>query len=319
MTGARRSQAKTGHSRGVTLKDRAGQSGAQGGLGPLPTPTGSDLWGQVAIIGSAWSQAPRGPAAHSGLGRPAPGGGGAAVTPCARRGCTHPWHVVRQRSQPLPVPPAVAAAVPAPHSRHSGAEPWTASPVPARSGGRRGLTFTGDAIRHDGVAREAGAHGRVPDDPTDLLAGPVVCQESGRVSRSVGSDSSRPHVLQPHQAPLSLGFSRQDYWSALSCPPPGDLPDPGIEPGSPVPQADSYCLPGDHPAQHPQLQPTCRGAGSWGTPVPTLSTRSPLPAQSLLGSGLCHHHPPLPQVPGMPGRRRWGGRRGGCREFPVCR
>ena len=34
------------------------------------------------------------------------------------------------------------------------------------------------------------------------------------------------------QAPLSLGFSRQEYWSGLPCPPPGDLPDPGIEPVS---------------------------------------------------------------------------------------
>ena len=33
-----------------------------------------------------------------------------------------------------------------------------------------------------------------------------------------------------HQAPLSMGFSRQAYWSGLPCPPPGDLPDPGIEP-----------------------------------------------------------------------------------------
>ena len=33
-----------------------------------------------------------------------------------------------------------------------------------------------------------------------------------------------------HQAPLSLGFSRQEYWSGLSCPPPGDPPDPGIKP-----------------------------------------------------------------------------------------
>ena len=33
-----------------------------------------------------------------------------------------------------------------------------------------------------------------------------------------------------HQAPLSLGFSRQEYWSGVLCPPPGDLPDPGIEP-----------------------------------------------------------------------------------------
>ena len=37
-----------------------------------------------------------------------------------------------------------------------------------------------------------------------------------------------------HQAPLSMGFSRQDYWSGSPCPPPGDLPDPGTEPTSPV-------------------------------------------------------------------------------------
>ena len=35
-----------------------------------------------------------------------------------------------------------------------------------------------------------------------------------------------------HQAPLSMGFSRQEYWSGLPCPPPGDLPHPGIEPVS---------------------------------------------------------------------------------------
>ena len=35
-----------------------------------------------------------------------------------------------------------------------------------------------------------------------------------------------------HQAPLSMGFSSQDYWSGLSCPPPGDLSDPGTEPES---------------------------------------------------------------------------------------
>ena len=35
-----------------------------------------------------------------------------------------------------------------------------------------------------------------------------------------------------HQAPLSMGFSRQEHWSELPCPPPGDLPDPGTEPTS---------------------------------------------------------------------------------------
>ncbi|CAI9152054.1 unnamed protein product [Rangifer tarandus platyrhynchus] len=37
-----------------------------------------------------------------------------------------------------------------------------------------------------------------------------------------------------HQAPLSMEFSRQEYWSGLPFPSPGDLPDPGIEPMSPV-------------------------------------------------------------------------------------
>ena len=37
-----------------------------------------------------------------------------------------------------------------------------------------------------------------------------------------------------HQAPLSVRFSRQEYWSGLPCPPPGDLPDSGIEPVSPA-------------------------------------------------------------------------------------
>ena len=80
------------------------------------------------------------------------------------------------------------------------------------------------------------------------------------------SDSLRPHGLQPskhyyngkdirvcvcvwalshvqllvtpwtitHQAPLSMRFPRQEYWSQLPFPTPGDLPDPGIEPGSPA-------------------------------------------------------------------------------------
>ena len=42
-----------------------------------------------------------------------------------------------------------------------------------------------------------------------------------------------------HQAPLSMGFSRQEYRSGLPFPSPGDLPNPGIEPKSPALQADS--------------------------------------------------------------------------------
>ena len=42
-----------------------------------------------------------------------------------------------------------------------------------------------------------------------------------------------------YQASLSMGFSRQEYWSGLPFPFPGDLPDAGIEPGSPALQADA--------------------------------------------------------------------------------
>ena len=41
-----------------------------------------------------------------------------------------------------------------------------------------------------------------------------------------------------HQAPPSMGLSRQEYWSGVPFPSPGDLPDPGIKPGSPTLQAD---------------------------------------------------------------------------------
>ena len=42
-----------------------------------------------------------------------------------------------------------------------------------------------------------------------------------------------------YQAPPSMGFSRREYWSGLPFPSPGDLPHPGIEPGSPALQEDS--------------------------------------------------------------------------------
>ena len=49
------------------------------------------------------------------------------------------------------------------------------------------------------------------------------------------------------QAPLSMGFARQEYWSGLPCPP-GDLPNPGIKPGSLALQVDS--LPLSHQEAH---------------------------------------------------------------------
>ena len=53
------------------------------------------------------------------------------------------------------------------------------------------------------------------------------------------------------QVPPSMGFSRQEYWSGLPCPPPGDLPDPGIEPESP---------------EAPALQIDSLRLSHWGSP-----------------------------------------------------
>ena len=66
---------------------------------------------------------------------------------------------------------------------------------------------------------------------SDLFFAPhLSLSESASVSRSAVSDSATPW---PHQAPLSMGFSRQEYWSGLLCPSPGDLADPGSNPGLP--------------------------------------------------------------------------------------
>ena len=60
------------------------------------------------------------------------------------------------------------------------------------------------------------------------------------------------------QTPLPIGFSRQEYWSGLQFPPPGDLPNPGIEttsPEAPVLQANS--LPLSHRGRHPLMYYHC--------------------------------------------------------------
>ena len=49
----------------------------------------------------------------------------------------------------------------------------------------------------------------------------------------------RSHGLQPARLLCPWGFSRQEYWSGLPCPPPGDLPNLGTEPRSPASQVDS--------------------------------------------------------------------------------
>ena len=62
-----------------------------------------------------------------------------------------------------------------------------------------------------------------------------------------------------HQAPLSMAFFRQEYWSGLPVPSPGDLSDPGIEPKCPVsPALQADCLPAEPPRKFITLYSTRR-------------------------------------------------------------
>ena len=74
-------------------------------------------------------------------------------------------------------------------------------------------------------------------------------------SHSVMSDSLQHHGPQPTKLLCPWGFPRQEYWSGLTCPPPGDLPNPGIEPRSLELQVDSL-LP------EPPGKPKNTGVGS---------------------------------------------------------
>ena len=60
-------------------------------------------------------------------------------------------------------------------------------------------------------------------------------------------DSLQPHGLQPAKLLCPWGFSRQEYWSRLPCPSPGDLPHPGIKLRSPALQADTLPFEPLHP------------------------------------------------------------------------
>ena len=64
------------------------------------------------------------------------------------------------------------------------------------------------------------------------------------------SDSATPWTVA-YQASPSMGFSRQEYWSGLPLPSPGDLPDPGIEPGSLTLEADALT---SEPPGKPSMQ-----------------------------------------------------------------
>ena len=76
------------------------------------------------------------------------------------------------------------------------------------------------------------------------------------LSHSVLSNSLRLYGLKPARLLCPWGFSRQEYWSGLPCPPPGELSNPGIEPRSSALQTDSL------PTEPPR-KPKNTGVGTY--------------------------------------------------------
>ena len=66
---------------------------------------------------------------------------------------------------------------------------------------------------------------------------------------------------------LSMGFSRQKYWSGLPCPPPGNLPNPGIEPGSPALQVESLPLRHQGSPVKSYIPPEISSRSFWANPT----------------------------------------------------
>ena len=156
-------------------------------------------------------------------------------------------HLPRSRGSKLPIPllPLNPEAPTFPRAHSGQGWLWTVSSE-LGSGREKGV------VDEQGRHREVGQKDRlVPTvwtrpralggEPAETLLGGLAREEGTAHGRS--DPRPPPLGLQPlreprapwtvaHQAPLSLGFSRQEYWSGLPCPPPGDLPDPGTEPMS---------------------------------------------------------------------------------------
>ena len=90
----------------------------------------------------------------------------------------------------------------------------------------------------------------------------------------VVSDSFETPWTVAHQVPLFTEFSSQAHWSGMPFPSPGDLPNPGIEPGSPALQADS--LPSEPPGKHSFVDAVSKVTIFRSSPEPLLPSTSVL-------------------------------------------
>ena len=180
-------------------------------------------------------------------------------------GCTCPQtRVAGELPGSLGWPAWVCALWALPHCRYCGQGPWTVMAAGHHSTEGQGPSGPGlgaQGREEDrrgylrGERRTLSSIGGRLMPRTRVASGPGMEASGGSVAKSC------PTLATPWtialQIPLSMGFSRQEYWTGLPFPSLGDLPHPGIEPGSPVLQADSLLteLPG------PETATDCPGRG----------------------------------------------------------
>ena len=128
---------------------------------------------------------------------------------------------------------------------------WEHQQVGGDGGGARGQNAGGSSEAPEpGALQCHGAHlpPHVPHPILTLLPLAVVLERKENVSKLVVIIVTKLSAFfvtpwtAARQAPLSLGFPRQEHWSGLLFPPPGDLPDPRTEPSTPAWQVDSLPL-----------------------------------------------------------------------------
>ena len=118
------------------------------------------------------------------------------------------------------------------------------------------------------------------------------------MSRSVVSNSAAPWTVAG-QTPLSMEFSRQEYWRGRPFPSPGDLPNREVEPGSSSLQAESLpSEPPGKPKEHvPNSQKRSLTFHSPSFPGSTLSVYSSFPEEAMDPATSRKKTPPLPSKP----------------------
>ena len=127
------------------------------------------------------------------------------------------------------------------------ATPWTvAHQAPPSMGFSRQEYWSGLPFPSPGDLPNPGIEPRSPTLQADALISepPGKTKDKGTKVKLKVKLLSRVRLFETpltvaHQAPPSMGFSKQEYWSGLPFPSPGNLPDPGIKPGSPAFQADA--------------------------------------------------------------------------------